>query len=97
MPRLFVRAVFRRPLPVTSTFTPLAAFFPAVTLTEIVACLPSALIIFGVTTSARQCSTGFVGFVGFGVGGVSGSGTVVVAESVLSAGFASAPPLPVTV
>ena len=56
--------------------------------------LPSALIIFGVTFRARHgVGCGF----GFGVGGVTGAGVTVTAEAVLSAGFVSRPPAPVTV
>ena len=58
--------------------------------------MPSALIIFGVTVSVRHTAGAGFGF-GFTVGGLSGAGTTVTAESTLSAGFVSRPPLPVTV
>jgi hypothetical protein len=58
--------------------------------------LPSALIIFGETTSETQTSGLGAGF-GFTTGGLSGAGTTVTAVSTLSAGFVSRPPLPVTV
>ena len=57
--------------------------------------LPSALIIFGETVSVRQYSTAPA--VGLTIGGLSGAGTIVTAESTLSAGLVSRPPPPVTV
>src|SRR5512143_18134 len=82
-PLAFVRPVFWTPAPLTATFTPFTRFLPAVTTTRTLSGLPSALIIFGDTVSARQNS-------GFGVGsgftgGLSGAGTTVTAESTLSA------------
>jgi hypothetical protein len=53
------------------------------------------LIIFGDTVSVRQNSG--LGAAGFATGGLNGAGTTVIAESTLSAGFVSRPPLPVTV
>ena len=59
--------------------------------------MPSALIIFGETFRVRQTAGFAVGFGLVTVGGLSGVGTTVVAESTLSAGFVSRPPEPVTV
>ena len=79
----------------TSTFAPFIGLLPARTFAVTRSGLPSALIIFGVTVSERQDST--TGGSGFTVGGLSGAGTIVCAESVLSAGLVSRPPEPVTV
>src|SRR5688500_9750073 len=93
-PLPLVRAAFETPPPVTLTLAPLTRFLPAVTLAVTLSGFPSALIIFGETVSVRHTS----GFgTGFTVGGLSGAGTTVTAESTLSAGLVSRPPPPVTV
>src|SRR3970040_3000372 len=76
-------ADLRTPAPETTTLTPCMRLEPAVTRTETLSGLPSALIICGETASARQK----VGGVGFPTGGLRGAGTRVTAEATLSAGF----------
>src|SRR5262245_40710594 len=83
-PLPFVRAVLDTPAPFTPTLTPLTGLLPAFTFAVTLSGLPSALIIFGETVRLRHTS-------GFG------AGSIVTAESTLSAGFVSRPPPPVTV
>src|SRR5688572_194479 len=96
MPVALDRALVVTPAPEMTTFVPRTRFLPAVTFTVTRSGLPSALIIFGDTVSVRQ-NCGWGCGVGFATGGFSGAGTTVIAESTLSAGFVSRPPLPVTV
>src|SRR6185503_15796596 len=95
-PLAFARPDFLTPTPTTATLAPFAGFGPAMTFTVTVSGLPSAVIMPGFTVSARQYAGKGLGF-GLTVGGLSGAGTTVTAESVLSAVFVSRPPLPVTV
>src|SRR5262245_51986624 len=93
-PLPFVGADLETPAPETRTVTPFIRLEPAVTLVVTLSGLPSAVTIFGETVRLRHTwGSGF----GFTTGGLSGAGTTVTAESTLSAGLVSRPPLPVTV